>query len=97
MKLNEAFVCVLCMQVCCDLCRYLLLKSFKLHLHVLKLLSGVQKLLTLLLSTKKELQDTRVSVNYERNKKKVRGCKLQGYRQKIEKIIYFVPLPVKFT
>lgn len=46
------------MQVCegsCDLRRYLLLKSFKLHLHVLKLLSGVQKLFTFLLSEKQDM------------------------------------------
>lgn len=37
---------------CCDLRHYLLLKLFELHFHVLKFLSGVQKLLTLLLSEK---------------------------------------------
>lgn len=37
----------------CDLLRYLLLKPFELHFHVLKLLPGVHKLLTLLLSETK--------------------------------------------
>lgn len=63
---------------------YLLLKLFELHFHVLELLPGVQKLLALLLSEKKETQREEMDENKENNKKKkIRRCNLETGRTEI--------------